>query len=370
MTYSFRYDSGSALYLRLCEELLENGEHVKPRGLPTRELRSIQIEITDPAEVHILSTARKPDMKRAATEAMQLIGGISSLEQLNLASNGWHSQYSNDGRLRGAYGPRAYLQLINAERLLRQDHDTRQAGITLWNGNETAVQSRDIPCTTQLQFYRRHDKLELDVTMRSNDLLAGFPTDIMVFSCLQRAMAASLGIEPGPYRHSAGSLHVREDDLDRLRFVVKTGIIPESGMTQIPLPVPYFTLEDRHFNRGFSMMAVSARQICLRANDDGFQDREWLIQRIPSLGPGWDSCPSCRYVVKIEDGCPECSHPKVHDDAQRLQVPVEELRKYTSRYVAVRDGRVISSAADITGVIHDLRLRGLIAQAVFRVPAG
>jgi thymidylate synthase len=367
VTYSYRYDDGSNLYLRICQELLEMKTRVTARGMPTRELRSVQVEITDPSEVHVLRTTRKPSLTIAATEAFHLIGGISSLEQLDLASGGRFTQFADNGRLRGAYGPRAHLQLLNAERLLKADPGTRQAGVTIWKGNETGIQSKDVPCTTSLHFYYRDGKLELDVTMRSNDIFLGFPIDIMMFSCLQRAMAASLGVSAGPYRHRAGSMHIYERDLDRLAFILKTGIIPEKAMAQqIPLPVPYFLLESGP--RSFSFMAAKARDICLRENDDRFHDVEWQIQHIPCLGPGWDFCPLCRYVVKKDKGCTECSSPR-EENAALLQVPVNELRKYAGRHVAIRDGRIISDAADITGIITDLRSRGLIAQAVFRVPA-
>jgi thymidylate synthase len=366
---TFTHENGSELYLELTDYLLGMGSSVTARGLPTKELRGITAVITNPDQVHVLQTARKPSLKIAATEAMHLVGGISHLGQLDLASGGRFSKFADLGRLRGAYGPRTALQLLMAERLIRDDSGTRQAGVTIWNGNETAISSKDVPCTTHLHFYLRDGLLELDVTMRSNDILLGFPIDIMMFSCLQRSMAASLGVEPGTYRHHAGSLHAYEHDLGRLNVIMEAGITEQQGMP-IPLPVPYFSIGTFH-DMSFSLMAAKAREICLRESDDGFNDREWLIQRVPLLGPGWDWCPLCRYVIRPEEGCTECFKPKGRQPAVNLagNADPEKLRPFTGRYVAVRDGEVISNAADILGVITDLRSRGEMAHAVFRVPA-
>lgn len=367
---TFSSSSGSKLYLQLIESLTRGGDEVTARGMPTKELRGVTAVITDPDQVHVLQTARKPSLPIAATEAMHLIGGISHLGQLDLASGGRFSKFADRGRLRGAYGPRAALQLLMAERLLREDPGTRQAGVTIWNGNETAVASKDVPCTTHLHFYLRVGKLEMDVTMRSNDVLLGFPIDIMMFSCLQRCMAAALGVPAGAYRHHAGSMHAYEHDLSRLEMILEKGLSDQQGMP-VPLPVPYFSIGTFH-DMSFSLMASKARELCLRESDDNFHDRAWLTQRVPLLGPGWDWCPLCRYVIRTEEGCVECIKPRSrYEEAVNRagDADPEVLRPYMGRYVAVKDGAVISDAADILGVITDLRTRGETAHAVFRVPA-
>lgn len=364
--------SGSKLYLSLIENLIRGGDDVTARGMPTKELRGVTAVITDPDEVHVLKTSRSPSLRIAATEAMHLLGGISHLGQLDLASGGRFSKFADMGRLRGAYGPRTALQLIMAERLLRDDPGTRQAGVTVWNGNETAISSKDVPCTTHLHFYLRGGHLEMDVTMRSNDVLLGFPIDIMMFSCLHRAMAASLGVPAGAYRHHAGSMHAYESDLGRLQSILDDGLGDQRGM---PVPLPAHTAAlyayQANGNMSFSLLAQKAREICLRESDDGFHDREWLAQRVPLLGPGWGWCLLCRYVIRTEEGCAECVKPRSRYEAVNRagDADPEVLRPYIGRYVAVRDGQVISNAADILGVITDLRSRDEVAHAVFRVPA-
>jgi thymidylate synthase len=72
---------------------------------------------------------------------------------------------------------------------------------------------RDIPCTLSLQFmWTEGERLGLRVSMRSNDVWLGLPYDLFQFTALQCAMADALGVEPGPYVHTVGSLHLYARD--------------------------------------------------------------------------------------------------------------------------------------------------------------
>ncbi len=144
-------------------------------------------------------------------------------------------------------------------------------------------------------------------------------------------------------------------------------------MTQLPLPIPSFSFENEEFTRNcsFSLMTVKARELCLRKNDDDFHDNAWITQRVPCLGPGWDYCPLCRYVVRKKDGCRWCATAQTQKPdypSVPATISAEELRPYIGRYVAIRDGKVIGSANDIAGVITSLRGRGITAHSMFRVP--
>lgn len=295
--------SGSEAYLELLETLLEEGEPVKPRGLPTVELCNVTTVILDPTEGHVLKTSRKPSLRIAATEAMHLIGGISSLEQLNLASSGRFSQFADEGRLKGAYGPRAWHQLARVEKLLRDDPASRQAVVSIWNGRETVT--RDVPCTTTLQFLRRKNELNLRVTMRSNDAFLGFPIDIMFFTALQQAMAGVMQLELGWYSHSVGSLHAYDRDRTRLEDIVAGGLVNPSA-TGFP------SLAPREDELTFTQVSQLARDICLGSPADSLggaseallQATQFYQKLVPPLSSYW-LCPFCRYV--LAEPCLACA---------------------------------------------------------------
>jgi thymidylate synthase len=215
--------SGSAVYLELLKAVLRYGMPVAPRGQSTSEILDVQVIIEDPAQVHVLETSRHPRASIVATEAAHLIAGVSSLEQLDMASGGRFSQFADKGRLRGAYGPRVCRQLERVVSALSDDPDSRQAMATVWLGDELSAASSDMPCTTTMHFLVRDGKLRMRVTMRSNDAFLGFPIDIEFFSALQRTVAAALRIPPGAYSHSVSSFHLYDRDRARVQGIVNAG---------------------------------------------------------------------------------------------------------------------------------------------------
>ena len=210
-------------YIDLIEFVENEGELVSPRGMQTKEVRNATIVLTNPIEAIPQGVGRKLNMKIGAVETTQLIAGVSSAMQLNLASNNAFEAYMNDGRLLGAYGPRLYGQLENVIRLISRDPDTRQAAALVWRGDETTLAlsgNKDVPCTVALSWNVRDGKLNASTVMRSNDVYLGVAYDFWMFTRLQMTLAWALGLEVGDYRHHAMSLHIYErdwgkvDDLD------------------------------------------------------------------------------------------------------------------------------------------------------------
>lgn len=305
-------ETGSEAYLTLLDHLL-GAPTTAPRGLVTRELRDVTVEVNDPYQAHVLRTTRKPNLKIAAVEAWQLLAGVSCLSQLDAVSGGRFSQFADGGRLRGAYGPRTHGQLLSVAVKLRADPDTRQAYVTVWNGDELDVASRDTPCTTGFQFTIREGKLHLRVTMRSNDAWLGFPIDVMQFSALHRTMAAGLDLEPGSYVHSVGSLHLYEVNLDEANRVVDSDLTTPWGAPEvqrgIPIPPsnPFKTGKS-----GFSMRSFFAEQLVTRTTtlvDTSYGPLiQWVADRVPPLAGDEAKCLECRYVVSKVEGCIMCDY--------------------------------------------------------------
>jgi thymidylate synthase len=294
-------ETGSDAYLQLLHHLATRGTDVRrvaPRGQRTHEALNVTLRVRNPGEVHVLRTRRRPNLRIAATEAMHLLGGVSSLQQLDRASGDRFSQFANGGRLLGAYGPRAHRQLLAVERLLKRDPSSRQAVVSLWTGHEHDVESRDVPCTTTLQFFLRDGQLHLRVTMRSNDAWLGVPYDLMMFSCLQRAMACALGAEPGEYTHSVGSMHLYERDLD----VAYDLVVNDCGDARIVnehvhvgIPVPLFHIQ----HRSFEDLSVNATAVCLHDRPDYglLPAYEWLYDAVPVIDESEALCATCRYIT-------------------------------------------------------------------------
>ena len=102
---------------------------------------------------------------------------------------------------------------------MKHDPDTRQAVISIYDGKEIGYYRRDTPCTTAIQFSVVNNKLEMCVTMRSNDLWFGFCNDQYCFSELQKLVSERTGYEPGGYFHFAHNIHIYKQQLGKNSFL-------------------------------------------------------------------------------------------------------------------------------------------------------
>lgn len=174
------------------------------------------IVLETPLNALPIGVGRNLNRKIAAVEALQLIGGFCEDEERGFIAN--HApqllRYADhipngERRLWGAYGRRIGTQLNYVAEKIQKDVNTRQAVITLWDPSlDNQVFKSDYPCTLALQFRVFKNRLCMMTTMRSNDAWLGLPYDMFQFTQLQLTLANSLGIEPGPYTHFVGSMHL------------------------------------------------------------------------------------------------------------------------------------------------------------------
>ena len=97
--------------------------------------------------------------------------------------------------------------------MLKDNPETRQAAISIYDGKEISDYTCDTPCTYAVQFTVLNGKLNMSVVMRSNDLWYGFCNDQYQFSCLQLLVAQRTGYDVGTYYHFARNLHLYNDKL-------------------------------------------------------------------------------------------------------------------------------------------------------------
>lgn len=204
-------------YADVVKSVLRHGCATKPRGLETRELTDVTLTLEDPYDALPVGTNRGLNLAIGAAEAVQLIGAISDPGlMVHVAANFGRFLEPSTGRFWGAYGDRVGSQVHHVIRKLREDRDTRQAVITLWNPALDNVEGRlDYPCTVSLVLRIRRDALELTTFMRSNDVMLGLPYDVFQFTQLQITVARCIGVDVGAYTHVAASLHLYETDYER-----------------------------------------------------------------------------------------------------------------------------------------------------------
>ena len=126
----------------------------------------------------------------------------------------WKRMANEHGRVNSNYGwqwQRSYdgvSQLDSVIKTLKDNPESRQAAISIYDCKEQHRYDNDTPCTYAVQFTIVHNRLDMCVTMRSNDLWYGFCNDQYQFSKLQEMVSKRLRIETGVYYHFAHNMHL------------------------------------------------------------------------------------------------------------------------------------------------------------------
>ena len=130
----------------------------------------------------------------------------------------WKRMADKEGFVNSNYGWqwKRSDQLDEVIDLLKTNPRTRQAAISIYDRKEGYMYNNDTPCTYAVQFTIVGQKLNMCVTMRSNDLWYGFCNDQYCFSKLQELVATETGLLIGSYYHFAHNLHLYDNIIEKL----------------------------------------------------------------------------------------------------------------------------------------------------------
>jgi len=185
----------------------------------TKALFNVGFYITDSQDNKIVNKERDWKLDYAEAEWQWYLSGDNNIEKLGelygKVPEIWKRMADEQGRVNSNYGWqwKRYGQLDKVIGRLDFDNETRQAAISIYDAKEISRYSKDTPCTYAVQFTIVHDRLDMCVVMRSNDLWYGFCNDQYCFSKLQKMVSDELRIEPGVYYHFAHNMHLYNDKI-------------------------------------------------------------------------------------------------------------------------------------------------------------
>ena len=210
-----KFQTANEAYEYLHDAIIQHGV---PFG-DTKALFNVGFYITEPLANAITNKERDWKLEYAEAECQRYLTGdpkISTIGEIyGKIPKIWERMADVTGKVNSNYGWQweRNNQLNEAVYLLRRDKHTRQAAISIFDGKEYGNYTHDTPCTYAVQFTILHGKLDMCVTMRSNDLWYGFCNDQYCFSKLQQIVALKLDIEPGIYYHFAHNMHLYNDKI-------------------------------------------------------------------------------------------------------------------------------------------------------------
>jgi len=186
-----------------------------------KALFNVGFYITNPAlnDIKDSRVERKWSVEYAEAEWQWYCSGDRNIKKLGELYGKvpaiWKRMADKNGNVNSNYGWqwKRNHQLDLVISLLKDNPETRQAAISIYDGKEINDYANDTPCTYAVQFTVLNGKLNMSVVMRSNDLWYGFCNDQYQFSCLQMYVAYELNLPVGTYYHFAHNLHLYNDKL-------------------------------------------------------------------------------------------------------------------------------------------------------------
>lgn len=108
-------------------------------------------------------------------------------------------------------------QLFLAMNLIKHDPGTRHAVVMAWDpakdGLDPTYPEKNVPCILGFQLHQRKQLLDMTVMVRSQDMIAGFPHDIAVYSLMVHILAKSLELVPGTIHWQMNDAHIYESNV-------------------------------------------------------------------------------------------------------------------------------------------------------------
>jgi len=180
----------------------------------TKALFNVGFYITDSQDNKIINRERNWKQDYAEAEWQWYLSGDRNIAKLGELYGKvpaiWKRMADANGNVNSNYGWQweRTSQLDIIVQMLKDNPKTRQAAISIYDAKEISDYTNDTPCTYAVQFTIVHGRLDMCVTMRSNDLWFGFCNDQYCFSKLQKMVSDELNIEPGVYYHFAHNMHL------------------------------------------------------------------------------------------------------------------------------------------------------------------
>ena len=204
------FRNANEAYEYVHDQILQNGVNFGD----TKALFNVGFYITDPKDRNIINKERNWKLDYAEAEWQWYLSGDRNINALGdiygKIPQIWYDMADKNGNVNSNYGWQWQRtdQLNHIIKLLKNNTDTRQAAISIYDAKEHIKYDNDTPCTYAVQFTIVNNRLDMCVTMRSNDLWYGFCNDQYCFSKLQEMVSKRLDIETGVYYHFAHNMHL------------------------------------------------------------------------------------------------------------------------------------------------------------------
>lgn len=210
------------IYQEMLKDLMENGieEYSERTKLHTKALPGMHFTLEPEKDGFPMLTLRKvPVAGPVAEQIWFMTGSRKPEEMLREFTKIWDMFTNPNDVVTVAYGYRwrkhfGRDQIGKLIELLEKEPSSRHGVVIAWDPSQDGLslfKKKNVPCPYTFTVNIFGGKLHLHNTVRSNDMILGFPFDVPGFCLLQYILAQRLGVEVGTYSHSISNAHIYEN---------------------------------------------------------------------------------------------------------------------------------------------------------------
>lgn len=222
------YMNWAEAYEEVKRDLAEMGILVKPKTMQdkiiegisdyeTMELQNYSYCLLNANSADIRPGTNQPWADLEFQERIDPSGTVNPGTAWESRKNVW-TEYMHDGKMAYTYNERLMFnnQLNKIIERLKQDKDSRQLWVSIWNPaidpDNLGGISR-VPCSLGYNFQFRDGKLNIHYVMRSCDFSTHFVNDVYLAVKMLEYVAKETGLEVGSITHTMFSLHIYKKDI-------------------------------------------------------------------------------------------------------------------------------------------------------------
>ncbi len=173
-----------------------------------------------------ISNIRRTYSHIAASELAWSLSGERDLKWISKYTKIW-DKFAIKGKIDTAYGYRwktafGINQITNIIAKLKKDPSSRQQILCTWDARvDNVKKAMNIPCPFAVVVGIVEGKLNLHLSVRSNDVICGLPYDLYFYTLLGSMFAKELKVKKGILFYSIANYHVYQNHEDIVNKILE-----------------------------------------------------------------------------------------------------------------------------------------------------
>lgn len=211
--------------------VLTTGARIGPRGSETIEVLNSNMAF-EAWEWFIDSNSMPLRYTYVVNELKWYLMGKRDDHSIMEHASMWENLVDDNGLIQSNYGHYFNEQIDSVVEILRVDPHSRRAVICINQPEHNYAGAPDVPCTMYMGFTIRNGDLNINVHMRSQDMVYGLRNDLPAFQMFKLMVATRMDLPPGRLHLSVDSLHIYERHYGKVAVASSIG-----GLDLLPGPV-------------------------------------------------------------------------------------------------------------------------------------